>query len=126
VLVPLIQRGVVTADRSVPSAVLVSVADEESRGAADDVATALRARGIPCEVAPAAAKFGKQIRHADRRGIPYVWFTTEAVGATTHEVKDIRSGNQVPADPSSWEPPAEDLRPAIISAVIATTEETNQ
>jgi histidyl-tRNA synthetase len=126
VLVPLIQRGVVTADRSVPSAVLVSVADEESRGAADDVATALRGRGIPCEVAPAAAKFGKQIRHADRRGIPYVWFTTDADGATTHEVKDIRSGNQVSADPASWEPPAEDLRPTIISTVIATTEETNQ
>ena len=36
--------------------------------------TALRARGIPCEVAPSAAKFGKQIRYADRRGIPFVWF----------------------------------------------------
>jgi histidyl-tRNA synthetase len=107
--------------------VLVSVADEESRGAADDVAAALRARGIPCEVAPTAAKFGKQIRHADRRGIPYVWFTTtDAGGAPTHEVKDIRSGNQVPADPASWEPPAEDLRPTIISTVIATNEETNQ
>ena len=31
-------------------------------------------RGIPCEVAPSAAKFGKQIRYADRRGIPFVWF----------------------------------------------------
>ena len=38
------------------------------------VATALRARGIPCEVAPKPAKFGKQIRYAERRGIPYVWF----------------------------------------------------
>jgi histidyl-tRNA synthetase len=41
---------------------------------ADAVARALRARGIPTEVAPKADKFGKQIRHADRRGIPYVWF----------------------------------------------------
>ncbi|KAA1415322.1 histidine--tRNA ligase [Nocardioides humilatus] len=115
VLVPLVQRGVVTGDRSVPSAVLVSVSDEETRQQADDVATALRARGIPCEVAPTAAKFGKQIRHADRRGIPYVWFSsTDESGATTHEVKDIRSGNQVPADPATWEPPVEDLRPAII------------
>ncbi len=31
---------------------------------------------------------------------------TDADGATTHEVKDIRSGNQVPADPATWEPPA--------------------
>jgi histidyl-tRNA synthetase len=115
VLVPLVQRGVVTGNRSVPSAVLVAVADEESRSQADDVATALRARGIACEVAPSAAKFGKQIRHADRRGIPYVWFTTtDADGVTTHEVKDIRSGNQVPADPAAWQPPSEDLRPTII------------
>ena len=117
-LVPLVADGVLAGSRSVPSAVLVAVTDEESRPEADAVATALRARGIPCEVAPTAAKFGKQIRHADRRGIPYVWFaTTDADGSTdgkvTHEVKDIRSGNQVPADPASWEPPVEDLRPTI-------------
>jgi histidyl-tRNA synthetase len=114
-LVPLVAEGVLNGSRSVPSAVLVSVADEQSRPEADAVARALRSRGIPCEVAPSAAKFGKQIRHADRRGIPYVWFaTTDPDGATTHEVKDIRSGNQVPADPAAWEPPAEDLRPTII------------
>ncbi|WP_183092334.1 histidine--tRNA ligase [Nocardioides stalactiti] len=125
VLVPLVQRGVVTGDRSVPSAVLVALSDEESRDQADAVATALRERGIACEVAPSAAKFGKQIRHADRRGIPYVWFSTTDPdapgGVTTHEVKDIRSGNQVPADPATWEPPAEDLRPAI-----TTIKETDQ
>ncbi|MEZ0580005.1 histidine--tRNA ligase [Nocardioides sp. MH1] len=110
VLVPLVQRGLVTGDRSVPSAVLVAVTDEESRGQADEIATALRARGIACEVAPSAAKFGKQIRHAERRGIPYVWFGTE--------VKDIRSGNQVAADPATWEPPVEDLRPTIITKEI--------
>ncbi|WP_183099615.1 histidine--tRNA ligase [Nocardioides pelophilus] len=128
VLVPLIHRGLVTADRSVPSAVLVAVSDEESRGASDAVATALRARGIPCEVAPSAAKFGKQIRHADRRGIPYVWFsTTDADGVIQHEVKDIRSGNQVPAEPATWEPPAEDLRPTIRVSTDPTNEtETDQ
>ena len=104
VLVPLIQGGL-TADRSVPSVVLVAVTDEESRGEADAIADQLRTNGIPCEVAPNAAKFGKQIKHAERRGIPYVWF-----GA---EVKDIRSGNQMAADPATWEPPAEDLRPTI-------------
>ena len=44
--------------------------------------------------------------------------------ARTHEVKDIRSGNQVPADPATWKPPAEDLRPTIIGTVI--NEETDQ
>ena len=84
------------------------------------VATALRGNGIPCEVAPSAAKFGKQIRHADRRGIPYVWFTsTGDDGAAVHEVKDIRSGDQVAADPATWEPPSQDLRPRVLT----TTEE---
>ena len=42
------------------------------------VADALRARGIACEVAPNAQKFGKQIRTAERRGIPFVWFPGSA------------------------------------------------
>ena len=50
-LVPLIADGVLTASRSVPSVVLVALTDEESRQTSDAVATALRARGIPCEVA---------------------------------------------------------------------------
>ncbi len=123
VLVPLVQRGLLTADRSVPSVVLVAVTNEETRDGADGIATALRARGLPCEVAPSAAKFGKQIRHAERRGIPYVWFTRTADdGTPAHEVKDIRTGNQVAADPATWEPPHEDLRPQVLT----TTEEQNK
>lgn len=96
----------VTAARSVPSVVYVTLANEDSWHEAQDVAAALRGRGIACEVASSAEKFGKQIKYADRRGIPFVWFT-HADG--THEVKDIRSGEQVSADPAAWAPPAEDL-----------------
>ncbi len=103
-LVPLLAKGRLVASRSVPTAVLVAVTDEATRAEADAVARSLRARGIPTEVAPKADKFGKQIRHADRRGIPYVWF-----GGEEGEVKDIRSGDQLPATASSWQPPAEDL-----------------
>ena len=113
VLVPLLHRGALDADRSVPSVVLVAVTDEDSRGEADAIATALRAHGIACEVAPSAAKFGKQIRHAERRGIPYVWFR-QADGSS--EVKDIRSGEQVAADPATWAPLAPDLRPRVVAA----------
>ena len=60
-------------------------------------------------MAPKADKFGKQIRYADRRRIPYVWF-----GAPPHsEIKDIRTGEQLPADPDRWEPDAADLRPTV-------------
>jgi histidyl-tRNA synthetase len=111
-LVPLFNRGELTANRSVPSTVLVALVDEQTRPASEAVADALRSRGIACEVAPSAQKFGKQIRHAERRGIPFVWFP-QAGGR--HEVKDIRSGNQVDADPGTWEPPETDRRPAVIS-----------
>ena len=71
------------------------------------MASQLRSRGIPVEVAPKADKFGKQIRFAERRGIPFVWFMDGSV-------KDIRSGEQVQADPNSWQPPAEDLKPRVL------------
>jgi len=107
----LVGRGLVTASRSTPAAVLVALTDDESREGAVAVATALRRRGIACEVAPSAARFGKQIRYAERRGIPYVWFP--GAGEAGDEVKDIRSGEQLPASADAWMPPAEDLVPQV-------------
>jgi histidyl-tRNA synthetase len=107
-LVPLLAQGRLRGSRPVPSAVLVAVVDEASRGASDLVAAALRRRGIPVEVAATAAKFGRQIRSAQRRGIPFVWFP-----GAQHEVKDIRSGAQVPADPDAWAPPEADRWPIV-------------
>ncbi|GIF03503.1 histidine--tRNA ligase [Actinoplanes siamensis] len=94
--------------RSVPTCVVVALPSEDQRAACHRIAAALRKRGIPTEVAPTAAKFGKQIQFADRRGIPYVWFP-----GSPDTVKDIRSGEQVEADAASWTPPAADLHPTI-------------
>lgn len=111
-LVPLLAAERLTATRSVPSAVLVALVDEQSRPHSDAVAQRLRARGIAAEVASSPQKFGKQIRTAERRGIPFVWFPgTDG----SDQVKDIRSGDQSDADPDSWTPPAEDLRPQVIT-----------
>ncbi|KQT94515.1 histidine--tRNA ligase [Marmoricola sp. Leaf446] len=110
-LVPLLSRGVVVADRSVPSAVLVAVVDEDRRAESDALADGLRARDVACEVAPSAAKFGKQIRHAERRGIPFVLFPGS--DGEHPQVKDIRSGDQTTVDPTSWTPPVEDLHPRV-------------
>ncbi|MCC2592986.1 histidine--tRNA ligase [Tessaracoccus sp. OS52] len=107
ILAPLIGKGALGASRSVPSAVLVAVDNEETREEAIAVAAAIRARGIAVEVAPKADKFGKQIRYAERRGIPFVWFGADSV-------KDIRSGEQVSADPAHWEPPAADLGVTVV------------
>jgi histidyl-tRNA synthetase len=121
ILVPLLTRGLLEASRSVPSAVLVAVVNDETRAVSEGVARALRSRGIATEVAPAASKYGKQIRFAQRRGIPYVWFPPAApddvagpdAPAPAHQVRDIRSGDQVPADAATWAPPAADLRPTV-------------
>ena len=94
--------------RSVPTCVLVALPDEAARPDAMRIATALRRRGIPTEVSPTAAKYGRQIRFAERRGIPYVWFPGEP-----DSVKDIRSGDQADADPATWEPPAVDVWPQV-------------
>ena len=107
----LVGRGLAVATRSVPTCVLVAVPDEKRRPDCDRIAARLRRRGIPVEVAPSAAKYGKQIRHADRRGIPFVWFPGEDA---PDQVKDIRSGDQADADADSWQPPEQDRWPAVV------------
>ena len=109
----LFSEGLVEATRKTPAAVLVAVNDEESRARSVAVATALRARGIACEVAPAAARFGKQIRYAERRSIPFVWFPGADEGSD--QVKDIRSGEQLDADATTWVCPPEDLHPRVVA-----------
>ncbi|WP_154794264.1 histidine--tRNA ligase [Occultella kanbiaonis] len=108
----LLAAGLSSPTRAIPTAVLVAVADEAHRGASDAIAAALRARDIPADVAPSAAKFGKQIRHADRRAIPFVWFP--GTDGAADQVKDIRSGDQVDAEAATWSPPPEDRWPAIL------------
>ncbi|MEH1102336.1 histidine--tRNA ligase [Micromonospora sp. CPCC 205561] len=103
--------GALSVSRDVPTCVLVAVTNEERRGDSNRVAEALRGRGVPTEVSPSAAKFGKQIRYAERRGIPYVWFP--GADGAADEVKDIRSGEQVTAAAGEWAPPAADIRPLV-------------
>ncbi|MDR1852454.1 MAG: histidine--tRNA ligase [Propionibacteriaceae bacterium] len=105
ILVPLLNKGILHSSRVVPTCVLVAVDNEQTRRDSIRIATRLRERGISAEVAPAASKYGKQIKYADRRGIPFVWFG--------NSVKDIRSGEQVEADPLTWTPPSADLEPAV-------------
>jgi histidyl-tRNA synthetase len=110
-LIPLLSRGLLVASRSVPSVALVAVSAERCRADSDAIAAALRSRGIPTEVAATAAKYGRQIRYAERRGIPFVWFPGGE--AEPDSVRDIRSGEQVPADRAVWTPPLEDVRPQV-------------
>lgn len=109
-LARIIGKETVVPSRPVPTTVLIAVNDEAERLHAEQTAMRLRQRGIAAEVSPNCAKFGKQIRYADRRGIPYVWFSTEE----GEQVKDIRSGEQVPTDSDTWLPPAEDRKVTLV------------
>ncbi|MDD7384990.1 MAG: histidine--tRNA ligase [Actinomycetaceae bacterium] len=108
----LIGRHLVQASRAVPTVVLVAVNDESQRRDATKTAMALRRRGIAADVSPNSAKFGKQIKYADKRGIPFVWFTTDE----GDQVKDIRSGAQYDADTATWMPESEDLQIRVTAA----------
>ncbi|HEY2272117.1 MAG TPA: histidine--tRNA ligase [Jatrophihabitantaceae bacterium] len=118
-LMPLFQRGSMWGSRSVPSAVLIALPSDDDRARCDAIAQSLRRRGIATEVAPTAQKYGKQIRYAERRGIPFVWFPGDP-----DEVKDIRSGAQGPADADEWAPPTDDLRPQVISTKDHSAQDT--
>jgi histidyl-tRNA synthetase len=107
-LAPLFARGALKASRPVPTAVLVTVVSDEARAEATAVAEQLRRRGIACEVGPTVDS-RKQIRYADRRGIPYVWFG----GMSGGEVRDLAARTQVPADPTAWSPAPDELRPRV-------------
>jgi histidyl-tRNA synthetase len=109
---PLFRRNQLVATRKTPTCVLVVLDREDTRARSQAVAAKLRTRGIATEVFHAAKKYGDQIKYADKLGIPFVWFPGEDAGAG--KVKDIRSGEQVEADASTWEPPTADLRPRVI------------
>ncbi|MDO5719804.1 MAG: histidine--tRNA ligase [Actinomycetaceae bacterium] len=106
----ILSNGLVQASRSVPTCVLVAVNSEQTRPTSNAIADQLRSRGIPTEVSPSSAKFGKQIRYADRRGIPFVWFIDDQGQST---VKDIRSGEQITAEADQWQPAEDDLMPTV-------------
>ena len=101
----MLHRAGATASRMSPACVLVAVWDEENRGDSNAIANTLRSRGIAADVAPTAAKLGKQIKYADKLGIPYVWFPNEnPENDGSDEVKNIITGDQRPADAQSWQP----------------------
>jgi histidyl-tRNA synthetase len=66
-------------------------------------AKSFRARGLNVETHYEVGKLDAQLRYASRKGIPYVWFSAGEAGKPD-EVKDLRTGQQVAADPATWTP----------------------
>jgi histidyl-tRNA synthetase len=92
-----LHEGILGASRKTPTCVLVALVSEETRGRSLQIAGTLRSRAISCEAYPYPLRYGKQIKYAEQLGIPYVWFPSECT-EDIDQVRDIRSGIQVPAD----------------------------
>jgi histidyl-tRNA synthetase len=99
----LLNEGVLKASRQTGTSILIGMISSELYANSVEIAQILRRRNIACEIYLAPEKYGKQIRYASRKGIPYIWFPSEQ-GGSLGEVKDLRSGMQVPADASQWLP----------------------
>ena len=105
--------GALQVSRPTPTCVLVALASEEKRQEATEVAASLRARGINCEVFHERKAYGKQIKYASRRAIPYLWFPPGASKSGEHEVRDIRSGAQDVVSLTDWSPAEADRLPMV-------------
>lgn len=105
------------ASRRTPTAVLVALDSEERRPLSEAVAAALRGRGIACEVFDRAAKFGKQIEHATKKGIPYVWFC--GWDGAPDQVRDLSASQQTEAEAATWQPDPEALAVRIVATASA-------
>jgi len=96
----LLTEGKITTGATCPTQVLVIQLPETPREQAMQTGRALRERGLNVEVYHEPKKIGHQIRYATRKGIRYAWFPEPG----KHEVKDLASGEQAPADLSTWQP----------------------
>jgi histidyl-tRNA synthetase len=99
----LADKAISTTRRS-PADLLIVLPSEERRENMLVTAQALRKRGYKVETYHAPQKISKQMSYAEKKGIPYVWFPPFEAG-NPHEVKDMASGLQTPADADTWTKP---------------------
>ncbi len=93
--------GKLDTTRKSPTDILVVLPNEEQRKLAAETARTLRGKGYNVELYHAPQKIGKQIGYAEKKGISYVWFPPFDTDGE-HEVKNMNTGEQVKADPTSW------------------------
>ena len=86
-----------------PTDVMVACLPGSARSDVAATARALRERGFKVEMYHEEKSLKAQMKYASRKGIPYVWFPTNAE-QVEHEVKNMATGEQVPADLASWKP----------------------
>ncbi len=82
-----------------PATVMVACETEGEYSQMMEIAQILRQKDINVETYhKPAKKIDRVLKHADKKKIPYVWFTQFG------EVKDMTTGEQTKADPRTWSP----------------------
>lgn len=99
----LMDQGKIAAGSKSPADVLVVLPDEARRAEASDTARTLRSRGFKVEMYHRDAKIKNQMAYAEKKGIAHVWFPPFKDGQP-HEVKNMTTGEQKPADAALWTP----------------------
>lgn len=99
----LLDRGMIKPGAKSPADVLVVLPDEARRAEAAATAQDLRARGFKVEMYHRDAKIKNQMAYAEKKGIPFVWFPPFKDGQP-HEVKNMATGEQKPAETAVWTP----------------------
>jgi histidyl-tRNA synthetase len=97
----LMDDGKIKPGKKTPAEILVALPDESRRAEAAATAHVLRQRGYKVEMYHRDAKIKNQMAYAEKKGINYVWFPPFKEGQP-HEVKDMATGEQKPADPQNW------------------------
>jgi histidyl-tRNA synthetase len=95
--------GTLSPSRQTPTQVLVCWPSPDLREACRNIALELRSAGIPTEVYHEPQALKKQVRYADRKGIPYVLFPhawTPEQGRV--EVKELATGAQTELPLAEW------------------------
>ena len=79
-----------------PTQVLVVNVESSDKTKMLNIAEQLRARGIKTEVYLEGGKLAKQLKYANDKKIPYVWFDID------NTVKNMETGEQLSANPETW------------------------
>jgi histidyl-tRNA synthetase len=99
----LVAEGRIQPGAKTPATLMVAVPSADMWRIATAAGRLLRARGFRVDVFVGHRQLAAQLRYAVRKGIRYVWFPP-AGPEDQHEVRDLQSGEQRPADPGSWMP----------------------
>lgn len=84
-----------------PADILMVVPSEAEQPFAAATARTLRKNGFKVEMYHAAKKIPDQMKYASKKQIPYVWLPF----TDGHQVKNMLTGEQTPANPEEWKKP---------------------